>query len=354
MPDPISGRETIFGLKKASAWGTPVAAGANDGTLLLSSGMGREYAVLEDRSLGGAWELNPERGPLTAGGDLPGFLRYDNAEWVAIAQLLGTAGVPAQQGATLAYLHTLQLADGIAGKFFTFVQKMKSDEVWEFPSVKPVSLRLKFGKRQAMEVTIGTVASHLNRNAGSGTNNTTTIATITSRETLRRIVMDAAAYIRINDQSAGALAAGDNHPIGTGELMFTRPQEGDNVLDGNEFITQPVGTDFAPAELTVTFPVYEDKADVLLDGLEADTLKKIELFAQGPILDATERYRITIQMPQAQVVGRPEIALAGPGKIAATLRFKLTKASAAPAGMAGVTNPFAIKVVNKRTTDFLA
>jgi hypothetical protein len=354
MGTPISGRETIVGAVKGSVWGTPVAAGANHGLLPLSSGLNREFALLEDRSLGNMYELDPQRGAQTAGGDLSGHLRYDNNEWLLIALLMGTAGAPAQQAATAAYLHTLKLADGIAGKFATIAKKMKSDEVWEFPSVKPVSLRLTGGKRMPIDYSIGCVASHLNRNAGSGTNNTTTIATVTTREVLQRIVMDEAAYCRINDQSAGALAAGDNHPISTFEMNFARPQTGDNVLDGNAFITEPVGDDFATGDLAITFPVYEDKADVLLDSYEADTVKKIELFAQGRVIEAAERYRITIQFPQAQVVGRPEIGIPGGGKIPITIRFRLTKATAAPTGMTGMTALFGILLVNKRTTDILA
>jgi hypothetical protein len=360
MGTPISGRETIIGAVKGTTWGTPVACGANHGLLVLSSGLGRGFETLEDQSLGSMWELDPQRGRLTADGDLTGWLRYDNNEWLLIAQLMGTAGVPAQQtggGAVLAYRHVLQLADGIAGNFATVAQKMKSDEVWEFASVKPVSMRITGGKRVPLQYTIACQASHLTRNAGSGTNNTTTIATITHRETLRRIVPDEAAYFRINAQSGGGLAGGDNHPISTFELVFTRPQEGDHVLDGNVFVTEPTGTAHAmPTSCKVTFPVYEDKADALLDAYEADTPMKAEIFAQGGIIDGTERYRITIQMPQAILVDRPELSIPGPGKLACTLNLKLTKAAAAPTGMTSpaVTNPFAILLVNKRTTDILA
>lgn len=360
MGTPISGRETIIGLVKSTVWGTAVAAGAQHGIMVLSSGLGRGFEVLEDHSLGVAWEADPQRGVMDASGDLTGWLRYDNAEWLAIAQLMGTAGAPVQQtggGAVLAYRHVLQLADGIAGKFFTAAQKMKSDEVWEFPSVKPVSLRITGGKRVPLQFVIGCRASHLVRNAGSGTNNTTTIATVTTRETQRRIVPDAAAYFRINAQSGSALAVGDNHPISTFDFLFTRPQEGDNVLDGNEFITEPTGVAHAmPTEVSVTFPVYEDKADALLDAYEADTPMKAEFFAQGPVIDGTERYRITIQMPQAILVDRPALSIPGPGKLACTLKLKLTKAAAAPSGMTSpsVVNPFAILLVNKRTTDILA
>lgn len=360
MGTPLSGRETVIGAIKGTTWGTPVAIGATHGLLVLSSGLGRGFEVLEDQSLGSAWELDPQRGILTAGGDLAGWLRYDNNEWLLLALLMGTAGAPVQQtggGAVLAYRHVLQLADGIAGKFASIAQKMKSDEVWEFASVKPVSFRITGGKRVPLQYTIGCVASHLTRNAGSGTNNTTTIATITTRETLRRIVPDEAAYFRINAHAGGALGSGDNHPISTFEMVFTRPQEGDHVLDGNAFVTEPTGTAHAmPTQVKVTFPTYEDKADALLDAYEADTPQKAEIFAQGPIIDGTERYRITIQMPQAIIVDRPEISIPGPGKIACTLTLKLTKAAAAPTGMTSpaVVNPFAILLVNKRTTDILA
>ena len=46
-------------------------------------------------------------------------------------------------GATAAYRHTLQLQDGINGLFVTMVRKIKSDQIFEFPSVKPGSITIK-------------------------------------------------------------------------------------------------------------------------------------------------------------------------------------------------------------------
>jgi hypothetical protein len=356
---PISGREIIIGAVKGVAWGTPVLCGINHGLLVLTSGLGRGFEDLRDASLGSAWELDPQRGVITAGGDITGWLRYDNNEWLLLAILMGSAGVPVAQtggGSALAYKHTLQLADGNQGQFVTIAQKMKSDEVWEFASVKITGFRITGGKRVPLQYTFNSAASHLVRNGATGTNNTTTLPTITVRETLRRIVPDETAYLRINDTTAAALGATDGHEVSNFELAFNRPQEGDNVLDGNFWTTEPVGTDHVETTLQVTFPTFVDKAAALLGKFETDIPQKMELQAQGGIIDGTERYRFLLQIPQAIMVGRPDITVSGPGKIAATLNFRLTRTTTAPLGMTtpAVVNPFAIHVVNKRATDILA
>ena len=58
---------------------------ANHGILALSSGLGRGFEELVDQSLGGAWELDPQRGVQEMSGDITGWLRYDNQEWLLIA-----------------------------------------------------------------------------------------------------------------------------------------------------------------------------------------------------------------------------------------------------------------------------
>jgi len=54
MANEITGRETICGFKKASAWHTPVACGASDGVLILADnikvGMGLELDESPARS----------------------------------------------------------------------------------------------------------------------------------------------------------------------------------------------------------------------------------------------------------------------------------------------------------------
>ena len=52
MGTPITGREFLIGVKKASAWRTAVACGANDGVLILSETLKQAIEHLDDDSAG--------------------------------------------------------------------------------------------------------------------------------------------------------------------------------------------------------------------------------------------------------------------------------------------------------------
>src|SRR5262245_31350327 len=281
MGSPISGRESLTALIKGATWGTPVLCAANSGVLEKTFTLSDEFEPLPDQPLGVGFETSTEIGRESSNGELTGELRYDGQEFVLIAMAMGAAGAPTAVGT--AYRHTLQLTDGINGLFATMVRKVKSDQVFEFPSVKPGSITIRGGMRIPTTYTVALMGSICNQNGGSGTNNTTTLAGITFRDKRNRVIGDENAYVRINDQSAGALAATDNIYISEFELTFTRPMEGDHVLDQTSYVTEPVGTGFAEVTMRLTFPQYNDQAAAILANLGATppTAKKIEIFLRG-------------------------------------------------------------------------
>jgi hypothetical protein len=355
MGTPLSGREVLMGLKKGTTWGTPVQVGANEGLLVKSISLGQQFELLPDQPLGTGWDTSTETGRQAVEGDVSGELRFDGQEFVMIALAMGQAGTPAQIGATLAYQHTLQLTDGVNGLFCTVVQKKKSDLVFEFPSNKVLGFTLRGGKRIPSEFSTRLVGNTQNRNGGSGTNNTTTITSVTYRDKRNRVIGDENAYVRINNQSAGALASTDNIYISEFELSFSRPMEGDHLIDQLSYINEPIGVGFPEVTLRLTFPQFTDSAATLWAdlGQTPPTAKKIEIFLQGGTAAGAEKYRMLIQIPQAYL-STIEANPTGPGKIPSPLVYRLTQANSAPAGMTGITNPFAIKVVNLRNTDLLA
>lgn len=344
-------------LVKGTTWGTPVLCAATHGVLPKTFTLGDAFEPLPDQPLGVGFETSTELGRESSVGALTGELRYDGQEFVLLAMAMGAAGAPTQIGAVAAYRHVLQLTDGINGLFATMVRKVKSDTVFEFPSVKPASFRIKGGMRIPTEYSIDLLGSLLNQNTGSGTNNNTNIGNVTYRDKRNRIIGDENAYVRINDQSSGGLAASDNIYVSEFELVFSRPMEGDHVLDQTSYWTEPVGTGFTEATLRLTFPQYTDQAATILAalGTTPPTAKKIEIYCQGGVAASGQNFRILIQCPQAfRFEGIP--GLDGPGKIPATIPFRLTQANAAPTGMTSpaVTNPFALLLVNTRGTDLLA
>lgn len=354
----ITGREVTIGLKKAAAWGTPTAAGANDGVLLLGNALpAPQYEILRDHAMGLAWASDRHRGLKNMPGPLRANLRYDGLTTL-LAMAMGTAGVPTAQtggGATLAFLHALRLADSLDTRFVTVAQKKMTDRVWEWPSVKVHGFTLRWSKRSYVEITFQAIANSMNRNGGTGTNNTTTIATVTYRTKQHLLFADQASYVRINDKSAGALGSGDAITPSEVILTYLRPMSPEHVLDATDYTVEPTQDGEPECMLELGFPRSENLIDTtFLTNLEADTLKKIAVFFEGALTDGTEKRRMTINMPAAHLQGDPEAITEGLGRQPARIRFLLTETDTAPTGMTGFTKPFGIDLVNTQSTDPLA
>ena len=356
MGTPITGREILLGAKRGTTWGTAVACGANDGVLALGFDLNQTLETLPDQPLGAAFDTDTQSGREATGGSLTAALRYEGLD-LLLALAMGTAGAPTQVLATTAYQHLFQLADNCTGLFATMAAKKKSDLVFEYPSVKVTGFRIRGGFRMPTEITFDLMGDTLVRNGGSGTNNTTSIASVTYRTKQNRVIVDENAYVRTNASAGSGLAASDNIYPSEFELVFRRPQEGDHVVDQTSYMSEPVGTANPEATLSLTFPTFGDTGDTLWTAFVGSgitkTAQKLEIYAQGALIEAGQPYRILVQIPQAyatEISANPT----SPGKIPNPVSFRLTQRSAAPTGMTGVTNPFAIKLVNTKTTDALA
>lgn len=357
MGTPKTGREVLIGVKKGVTWGTAVTLGANDGILCRAVSPGLEPELLEDTPLGTAWSTDTLAGRQTSDGPIEGDLRYDGNEWRLIAQAMGTAGAPTQLGGVAAYQHRLQLADGHIGLFSTMARHVKSDLVFEHPSVKPSSVTLTGGKLIPSTFAIALIGSGLVQNGagGPGPNTPAAMGSVTYRDKRNRVIGDLNAYARFNAQSAAALAPADNIYIADFELVLSRPEAGDHVLNQSNMVTEPIGTGNAEVSLTLHFPQLVDQSAALVAALGSNppTPLKMEVYFQGGLAATGQNFRLLIRMPQVIAVGGiPPVS--GPGKIDHPITFRLSQALVAPTGMAGLTNPFEIWLVNTLGTDLLA
>ena len=167
MATPISGRGEIIGAAKGAAWRTPVLVPAGKGLAPKTFTLRPQMEILPDEPLGTGFRTSTDSGRINTAGDLTGELRYGGIEWLLVALAMVAAGVPTQIGATLAYRHVFQLTADVPGLFCTMVRKMKSDEVYEFPSVKPMGMTLRGGVRLPTEYTIPCLGDRMNANIGT-------------------------------------------------------------------------------------------------------------------------------------------------------------------------------------------
>ena len=137
----VAGVEVKGAFKKASSWNSAVAAGANDGILILPSSIKKDAPVDVDDSLGTYHSKDGLLGPIKVEGDMPMYLRYDGLD-VLLAMFMGIAGSPTQQGATSAYSFTYKWNNALDGFFGTFVKHMKN-YIEEHPSMKIARITIK-------------------------------------------------------------------------------------------------------------------------------------------------------------------------------------------------------------------
>jgi hypothetical protein len=336
----------LIGLKKAATWRTAVECGANDGILILSESFKQTIEHLDDDSAGLAFLQRTDQGKIEASGDIEAYMRYEGLD-VLIALIMGTAGTPAQQGATAAYTNSYVMADNLDGLFATLVMLKKSDKIFEYPSVKLNQFSLSGEMNAPVKLKAGGIPNLLE--LASAVNTVATSASISYPDKGNRIIFNKDAYFRINDESGAALDGNDAiYPSGF-ELSFNRPMEAD-LTAGNEDVDEPVGEGFPEPTLTLNFPRYKDASDTFFTDWEALTRKKLEIYFKGDVIEDTYYYEFKVSFPNLKVID-PEAAISGPGKIPVSLSFKVLGTDSAPTGMTGITKPFQIDVQNKRTTD---
>lgn len=349
MGNPISGREIIIGLKKASAWRTAVACGATDGVLITGESFRYSIEHLQDDSAALAFIQRTDKGKLESSGSLEGYMRYEGLD-VAIALIMGTAGTPSLESTSLAYSNSYVMATNLSGLFATLAMLKKSDKVFEYPSVKLHGFRLSGEMNAPVKFSIDGIANK--RDMASTTNTSATMANVTYPDKGNRIIFDSNTHFWLNDESGDALDSGDVIYPASFELGFTRPVEGDLVA-GNEDIDEPSGTGFPEPTLTLNFPRYNDANHTHFTDFEAFTRKKMEIYFKGVLIEDTSYYEFKISLPNLKIID-PDAAISGPGKIPTSLSFKVLGTDTAPTGMTGITKPFQIDVINTRTTDPLA
>lgn len=346
--DEITGREFVVALKKAAVWHTPVECGAGNGLLILADGINVSIAAELDNSAGQLWISDADAGLQTITGNLDGFMRYEGFD-VALALLLGTAGVPTKVGLTDAYSNSYLLASKIDGLFATIAMKKLASAIWELPTVKIVSVKISGEMNKPLKISFGIIGDKLDRD--SAVNLVATMATVTVPN-CKRIFMDKNTVFRMNDQSAIALAVGDKIYPSSFELTFTRPMDSEPVA-GQDGVSEPADNGFPVATLSLKFPRHNTASDAFFDDWSAYTSKKADITFTGPVIEAGFNYLFRVTMPHLKI-DDPEATVSGPGKIPFSMKCNLLGAAAAPAGMAGLTAPLKVDVVNKRITDPLA
>ena len=346
----ILGKEYLIGLKKASEWGTAVACGANDGLLVRSESLKGRIGAHMDDSLGLIFVMEEEKGLYEpVGGAIEAYNRYEGLD-VALALAMGIAGIPVQQEETAAYKHTLKLKENLDGLFATIAQLKQTDKVWETPSVKMAGFTIRGTIGAPLEISLPVMGTKMVFD--SSVNTPTTMGNLTMPDRANRVVWNPSkTVIRMNDASGAALADGDKIYPNSFELAFGRGHTGDHTQ--HDYIDEPLEESYPTHTFRFGFPRYDAVNHPYFEDWDAFTYKKMDLTITGALIEETYYYTFTLLFPKLRVAD-PDAAVTGPGKIPATINMNAFKTDTAPEGMTGITLPFQLEIINKRSTDPLA
>lgn len=344
--------------KKAVTWGVPVLAGAGDGIEIVSEGLTPDSQFIPDESLTGkATQLFGDKGNEFHSGDVPMDLKYEGCENL-LAQAMGIAGVPTQQGATTAYKHILKIADNNEGIFGTLVLN-KVFRVWEYTTAKVGGFTINITNGQRARMTVPFIPQGLNLNAGAGTNNTSTIGSITL-PTNRDFLLFSQMKVLINNHDGIGLAAGtDDVYISEFEVEFNRNYETDDVTTKYGYlIDEPVGDSWVTVMGMLGFSKYNNNPggnDTLILDLLSKQRKKMQVtFLATALAGAGFPFRVDMYFPDVQFESG-DANVGGPGRVPANLNFRASRRTSIPTGFpAGYTEAVTIEVTNMRTTNPLA
>jgi hypothetical protein len=341
-----TGVEIKAAVRKASAWGTAAACGAGDGILILPHSIKKERPNSVDDSLGLYFPNDSDPGEIKVGGDLPMYLRYDSPDLLLALAMGATGGAPAQQGTTSAYSQTFRLAGDNDGLFATFSLNNHVN-IDEYTSLKVSGFTLKGEVGKPLEAAFHCIAD--DNETSSAVNTSATFANVTFFETANRVLMSQG-VLRMNDQSGAALGPGDEIYPASFELAFKRSMSGVyGVSSGFDRIDEPTNDGMPEVRLKLRFPRYASPSH--FTGWDANTARKLDIVFTGALIEDTYYRTFKLSFPNLKY-SSVELPMEQ-GILKHPVEFNCLGCDLAPPGMAGITEPFRIDVINRQSADVL-
>jgi len=334
------------GFRKGSAWGTAVALGAAYGVLVESDGgLGRKQAYLPAKEADTPFVMEGDLGPIQAVDFSPPFaMRYDPGMiGTMIALLFGTAGTPAQQAATTAYKHTLQMADSVYGKFGTFAVERPA-KIHEVASVKVMGLDI----AMANGIIKGTLKCRGNTLIDTSAVNTLTqMDAITYQDRGNRVKFTEAA-VKMNAQSGGAVTGETALELNNLAISINRKFDAPNV-GGSASIIEPVENDHPEITVKLDFPRMDATSAALLATLIAETEQKMLIaFTSANEAGTGYVYSFNLSFPSLRIV---DVVYPLNEVVPSSMTLQAEDAASNPTGMS-YARVYA-EIINKQTTDYL-
>jgi hypothetical protein len=333
--------------KRGTAWGTAVALGAGNGILMLGdSGLKRNQKYEQYPAVD---QIIPKDGRLGVNEAVPFTPPVDfQYELGAIggwlAAIFGTAGTPAQQGGTAAYLHTFQYADAIT-HFFTYAEE-RPGKIWEVASAMPHKLSV---KPNGAQVSLNITLQGNTMIDDSTVNTATQMDAITYTDRAHFLHLSQGKFL-MNAQSGGALAdPTDAVEISDFEISMERAIDKQHVV-GSANIALPKEGDIPQNTLKIVLPYASATNLAYFTTWNAMTAQKASLSFVGDLIAGGYYYTVSFLFPRLRLIPPPDVKFDAIMKN--ELLFAIEEAASAPTGMS-YARQYA-HIINLQTTDYLA
>jgi hypothetical protein len=327
MADSVLTRILKWGIALASTWNTDIGAFAAGDQMLphASTGWQMDRPTVLNKSAGlgrvQSSHLKPQSQPA------PGFTIWPyEADHIFLLLLALYLGDDVVTGEGDPYTHTMEEQD--ESNFFCGVKFQEGDEVKGLASWMLTMLEIAPNSDGVIEF----VASGLGDLLDTFTS--TDLDSVTKTDIEDPYEFENTVF-RINDQSAGALAGGDELELTNFKISFARPAQS-IMASGNLFYSQPKQAEFPEPTLEIELEAKNTAAEGLFTDFEAETIQKCDFTFSGTSADR----EIILEFPAAKILSaqfEPDTV------VTAKFTFQLQKATAAPTGMTGVNNTAIVK-----------
>jgi hypothetical protein len=342
---------------RCNTWGVPASVTQQ---LLLTStdGMDTEPQLVDEDSFNQNFLAEAEVGehtPRTP--EVEMILRYEQHD-VLLAGAMGSPAAPvvvssAGANSLVAYSHVIDLVDNLE-VYFTLAADL-GRYVLEIPSLKTRGYSLRVGENGRMMIAFPIVGAKTVYDSTTNTNSTVAAA---AAATFLHRVFRKTGRIRMNLASAGALGATDEAtpyraPISDFAFNAGRPVADGDYVFGQDYIIAPDDNGFPEFTVDVTYPRMSTvAANSLAFGIQAGTAFKADVFFEGTYINSLTKRSLLWEFPALQLYSFAAVA-ASAEQVRPTATFRAKRAGAAPTGMAGLTNPFRLTIVNANSATLL-
>jgi hypothetical protein len=355
----VKGYRSYAAAKKASTWLTAVACGSGDGIPILSEKMSKRVVLdPNDEVDGSSGPLAGDKSSEQYAGQIETYLRYRGLD-LLLGMALGSWTTETVDGPASAYRHLVFPTDDREGQFMTLAIDNGGLYVVEYSTCKVTGFTISIKPGKAT-VSWDIVAGSMAINEATGTNNTTTFASVTTPSGNAVVMFQhMQAYMKLVSDATD-FDSGDL--LDLSELTVTCKQphvEDDFTTKNGTLIDEPtadgkwdvtVGMKWRRTSTATggAYPFFANNAD------KGKLKAKVALTGPGINAGTTNLNSMVMYFPELQIMDL-DSNVGGANVVPTSINLKAHRTTSLPTGfMTGGTTPIAFDILNNLAASPLA